>query len=836
MIVLPELQFANADVQQRRIYEAEASAINDIQKGILAISWQEQPFDVFICYKETDQHGRRTPDCVLATDLYYQLTREGFKVFFSRITLEDKLGTAYEPYIFAALNSAKVMVVLGTDPEYFNSAWVKNEWSRYLALVKQSDGKKVLIPAYRDMDPYNLPEEFSHLQAQDMNKLGFMQDLIRGIKKLTSPEGGNAAAADKVVESNQPDALVASLVKRVFMFLEDGDWQSADEYCERVLDLDPENAKAYMGKLMVELKVKSTDKLKDQPQPFISNSNYIKAVRFADGKLKAELQSCIESINDRNDNACLEETYARALRLMGETDTAEDCKKAAELFDSIGDFKKASQNANDCRKKAEQLRKDSILDEAKRRHERNSRTAQDKAITLLESIPGWKDADELLVICIEKKEQLREKQVKNERPSKAVPAKEKTSKTRFLLISAILAAMVVAGVFVCVCWVRPSMQYANAVELYESGEYEQAADSFKSLGDYNDSLERYAESTYLLGCVQMEAGDPISAAISFGRVISHGDSRDKIAECASLAVQMEEDYQAAEGIATLKTANVSDTVLFGHYEQDANIVVAWNLSNEPIEWLVLDKQGDRLLLLSKFVLFSDCYYNNQSVMITWEDSVIREKLNGELPGFFFAEAFSDAEKALVVEIELENNDTVSNGFTVDCGNNTLDKLFLLSLDEAKRYFNSNEARIAFATPFAEMMDCRVYDGQTHNNITYPAGAAPWWLRSQGYAQGYKAVPSSCAVGGDGSINEHGWANYDDMGHSFVNVGVRPALWVDCSRIEAPQTAPPFIDLTTDPERYYQYALVLQEAGFDDEAAAVFAQLGDYKDAATQLGK
>ena len=96
---------------------------------------------------------------------------------------------------------AKVMVVLGTDPEYFNSAWVKNEWSRYLALVKQSDGKKVLIPAYRDMDPYNLPEEFSHLQAQDMNKLGFMQDLIRGIKKLTSPEGGNAAAADKVVES-----------------------------------------------------------------------------------------------------------------------------------------------------------------------------------------------------------------------------------------------------------------------------------------------------------------------------------------------------------------------------------------------------------------------------------------------------------------------------------------------------------------------------------------------------------------------------------------------------------------------------------------------------------
>ena len=114
-----------ADMAQRSVYESEAKTIDEIQKGILAISKQEEPFDVFICYKETDANGRRTPDSVLATDLYHQLTKEGFKVFFSRITLEDKIGTAYEPYIFAALNSAKVMVVLGTKPEYFNAVWVK---------------------------------------------------------------------------------------------------------------------------------------------------------------------------------------------------------------------------------------------------------------------------------------------------------------------------------------------------------------------------------------------------------------------------------------------------------------------------------------------------------------------------------------------------------------------------------------------------------------------------------------------------------------------------------------------------------------------------------------
>ena len=114
-----------ADGYQKEVYEQEANAINKIQKGILAISQKEEPFDVFICYKETDNSSRRTPDSVLATELYNELTREGFKVFFARITLEDKLGSAYEPYIFAALNSAKVMVVLGTKPEFFKAVWAK---------------------------------------------------------------------------------------------------------------------------------------------------------------------------------------------------------------------------------------------------------------------------------------------------------------------------------------------------------------------------------------------------------------------------------------------------------------------------------------------------------------------------------------------------------------------------------------------------------------------------------------------------------------------------------------------------------------------------------------
>ena len=165
------------------LYEAEAKRIATIQRGILAISAKEDPYDVFICYKETSETGSRTVDSAMAQDVYYGLTQEGYKVFFARITLEEKLGQQYEPYIFAGLNSAKVMLVIGTRPEHFNAVWVRNEWSRFLALMKE-DRSKQLIPCYRDMDAYALPEALSMLQSQDMNKIGFMQDLIRGIKKV----------------------------------------------------------------------------------------------------------------------------------------------------------------------------------------------------------------------------------------------------------------------------------------------------------------------------------------------------------------------------------------------------------------------------------------------------------------------------------------------------------------------------------------------------------------------------------------------------------------------------------------------------------------------------
>lgn len=199
----------HADAESRIVYEEEAEVLDALQKRVLNASAKEEPYDVFICYKETDDGGNRTADSVLAQDIYDALTAKGLRVFFSRISLEDKLGQDYEPCIFAALNSAKVMLMVTTDSDHCNSVWVKNEWKRYLDFMK-NDPSKALIPVYKDISPYALPDDFQRFQAQDMGKLGAMQDLARGVEKLTGKNQKAAAGGMTKEEKTMVDAMKQS--------------------------------------------------------------------------------------------------------------------------------------------------------------------------------------------------------------------------------------------------------------------------------------------------------------------------------------------------------------------------------------------------------------------------------------------------------------------------------------------------------------------------------------------------------------------------------------------------------------------------------------------------
>ncbi len=241
-----ELVMENSDVVARGVYREEAKQIEELRKSIVEVSSKEEPYDIFICYKETDDNGQRTVDSVIAQDVYDALVEKDYKVFFSRITLEDKLGQEYEPYIFAALNSAKVMLAFGTTYDYYNAVWVKNEWSRFLQLM-ESGQKKTLIPCFKDIDAYDMPKEFARLQAQDMGKVGAIQDLLRGIDKIFDRD--KKVVSNTVIENSVTNQAAndSSLCKRGFLSLEERKYDRAKEFFERALDINPENGNSYLG-------------------------------------------------------------------------------------------------------------------------------------------------------------------------------------------------------------------------------------------------------------------------------------------------------------------------------------------------------------------------------------------------------------------------------------------------------------------------------------------------------------------------------------------------------------------------------------------------------------
>ena len=744
---------ANGDGAQRELYEEEAKKIDRIQKDILSIVHNEKPFDVFICYKETDENGNRTQDSVIANDIYHQLTQEGFKVFYAAITLEDKVGQEYEPYIFAALNSAKVMLVVGSKPEYFTAVWVKNEWSRFLKLIK-TDRSKLLIPCYRNMDAYELPEEFAHLQAQDMSKIGFINDLVRGIRKVVADTDSQEKTVRESVAVNSGNANEESLLKRAFMFLEDGDWSAADEYCEKVLDIDPENARAYLGKLMAECRACRMEDLQNCRQPFDGSGNYNKILRFADPKLIETLKGYIAHINERNENARLTGIYNRAVSAMNEANSENGYKAAAEIFKTVPGFKDADSLVEKCLDNAETCRKDALYNSARSQMSQNTISSYESAIRMFESIPGWKDADEQIYACKKKIEELKAKQEaerleaerkaeaerlererKEEEHRIAVEKAKKKAKKVFAIGTPIVCACI-AFVLVLITVIIPKQKYNQAMELISSGDYDSAYALLEEIGD----KETIASNKYDRAIKYIDSGD-YKAAYMLLDGLSYRDSAEKLKSAKQ---------------AQIKNAKVGDIVYFGTYEQDNDT----SNGKENIEWRVLAKENSRVLVISDKALDRQPYNSSYTEEVTWENCSLRKWLNGT----FLNKAFSTEEQAQIqnTTVSADNNPQ----YSTNPGNATTDKVFLLSINEVEKYFNSDEARKCAPTAYA-----KAQGASTSDTCKTPSGAATcwWWLRSPGDDQS-----SAAYVYFGGNVFELG--NYVFSGLNAV----RPAMWIDIS--------------------------------------------------------
>lgn len=163
-----------ADKYNRSYYEAQAKRIEDVRRRWIEIAEREEPYDIFISYKDSDKENGidRTDDSRDAYELYSKLKEKGYRVFYSRESLAGKEGEKFEPYIFNALNTAQAMIVYGTKPEYIESTWVKNEWMRYYKRIKRGEKQEnSLILAYKGFNPSKLPKPLCDIQGIDLGRI-----------------------------------------------------------------------------------------------------------------------------------------------------------------------------------------------------------------------------------------------------------------------------------------------------------------------------------------------------------------------------------------------------------------------------------------------------------------------------------------------------------------------------------------------------------------------------------------------------------------------------------------------------------------------------------------
>lgn len=286
-------------------YKKYADAIENIRIGVLSRTHLGDSYDIFICYKQSHKlaSGEIVPtiDSKLASDIYVRLRESGYNVFLAEHSLAGRVGEEFEPIIFNALSSCKMMILLASDKEFVESVWLRNEWGRYIRMMR--DGKKLsnsLVTVFMNgLSPYDLPNQLQQLQGLDSSNFDFAQNLLNHVNKIMNASLNKSVLSKKELKEKtikKPTKIENHVViqkvkwkhagkihitpnedtaiKKAFDFLALEDFKTADKIFSETLELNPHNYDAKFGKLMIkvgaknyeEFVLKASDNLKCEKQ------------------------------------------------------------------------------------------------------------------------------------------------------------------------------------------------------------------------------------------------------------------------------------------------------------------------------------------------------------------------------------------------------------------------------------------------------------------------------------------------------------------------------------------------------------------------------------------
>ena len=390
--------------------------------------------------------------------------------------------------------------------------------------MMRKDRSKLLIPCYRDMDPYDLPEQLSVLMSYDMGRIGFMQDLIRGVDKVLSAEKKKDVPSVKetiIIKQSELEAKTTAALDRGMMAIEDGKWDKAQEYLEQVLSVDARNGRVFWGLFLLEEKCQTGEE-------YIARAcTPVEAETKKLPEASAYIQKSLKRFDKKN------EAYRNNLQKLYQFEVsyssrAEGQKKKAEealaAFDQNHNFLRALKYATGITKselerfQAEFKRhiKESVEQAEQEEQKEREKAAEQYAVLL-------KEADRKAEVIY----------------------KEQSSNEKLSTIAAIIAIALCAIFVLCALssqFFVPRSKYKIAEKLMETKQYEEAIVAFEELDDYRDSQAKAAEAANARVVAMREklstslaAGGTHTVAItSNGTVIAtkyNGDTADYHGQC-----------------------------------------------------------------------------------------------------------------------------------------------------------------------------------------------------------------------------------------------------------------------------------------------------------------
>ena len=353
-----ELVMENSDSESRAIFREEAKIIEENRKKYIQIAESEQPYDIYISYRAKDDNGDKTAVSEIAGHLYNKLTSAGYSVFLSEAALKGKKQSDCEPYIYSALNSANVMLALGTSYDDYNDVWVKNEWNRYLEIAEKNKNK-CLIPCYKDVDEYDIPKEFAGLKVCQLGNDDTFNNIMAEIANVVKPESVNQPAPEpekaepaEEIELEEIEIIepvdINKLLDEGFSAISDKNWKEANKLFFHVLDEEPDNSKAYWGQLLVQQECTNAREMAD--------NLYLQVIgNTSDNTYELEIRDRRQEIKDKYPVANLfsEEEYANLFDVHFNYQSGVENTKSAIAANNehyiLSDnelFKRAKQNAD----------------------------------------------------------------------------------------------------------------------------------------------------------------------------------------------------------------------------------------------------------------------------------------------------------------------------------------------------------------------------------------------------------------------------------------------------------------------------------------------------------